>query len=86
MSKKPEKIKCQHCSKIIGIKYIDNFAYCNSIVKPNKYGIITKVKIRGTRERSIYDKNIGYFLETQLNCSFCKKNTIVVTKTVISID
>lgn len=86
MLKTPEKIKCQHCSKTIGNKYVDDFAYSNTIVKPNKYGTITKVKIRGTRERDLYDKETGYALETQLNCSFCKKNTTILTKTVISID
>ena len=44
-----EKIVCQHCGQLIGFKHIlNNIEYkTNTILSPNKYGIIIQSKIRG---------------------------------------
>ena len=79
-----EKIVCKHCGQLIGFKHIlNNIEYkSNIILSPNKYGIITQSKIRGTvnvEPYGDYKIDIGYELVSQFKCLKCDKKTMVKT-------
>jgi hypothetical protein len=78
-----EKIYCKHCNQIIGFIYKKQSYVNNNIISPNKYGSISKCKIRGDINYENYgdfNSEIGYTLETQLTCKKCNKKTTIRTK------
>lgn len=73
-----KKIICKHCGEVIGFihKLSEGNYLGNTIISPNKYSFITKVKIRGDMYTD-HNENIGYSLETQLKCNKCNKKTTI---------
>lgn len=79
-----KKIICKHCKQIIGFEHmINSIDYkSNTILSPNKFGTISKSKIRGSVNVDSFgdcNKYVGYELETQFKCLKCNKKTSILT-------